>query len=423
MKIAILTTGSRGDIQPFVALARGLQRAGLEPVICTGRLYESFVTDHGIAFAPMNDELIRMADTDEGRAIIESGGGKLSLIKRIQPMIRQILDDCWAAAQGAQALIYHPKTLAGYHISEKLNIPVFIGLPLPLYTPTGAFPIPIAPQSISLGGGYNRLTYGMLRLVSAPYIGTVNAWRRDTLGLPARGRFASEMIQANGSPMPVLYGYSAHVVPVPADWPDSAHVTGYWFLEDGRDWQPPAELAAFLDSGPAPVYVGFGSMAGTRAEQTTQIVVDALARAKQRGIIATGWGGLKAVDAPKNILVIDQAPHDWLFPRMAALVHHGGAGTTGAGLRAGRPTIICPFFGDQPFWGARVYQSGAGPRPIAQKRLTADALASAITQAVSDRAMIESAAVLGERIRAEDGVARAVQIVQEYLDIRVGDSA
>jgi UDP:flavonoid glycosyltransferase YjiC (YdhE family) len=200
-------------------------------------------------------------------------------------------------------------------------------------------------------------------------------------------------------------------VPTPADWDASSHVTGYWFLPRQPDWQPPAELLAFLERGPAPVYVGFGSMPSQDAERKTRLVLDAVAQSGQRAILATGWGGLAQASAPPGVFVLDSAPHDWLFERCAAVVHHGGAGTTAAGLRAGKPSVICPFFGDQPFWGRRVHALGAGPQPIPQKKLTAAALAGAMRAAATDPGMAGRAAALGEGIRQEDGVARAVALI------------
>jgi sterol 3beta-glucosyltransferase len=198
------------------------------------------------------------------------------------------------------------------------------------------------------------------------------------------------------------------VVPVPSDWDTNSIVTGYWFLDAPSAWQPTPELTAFMEHGPAPIYVGFGSMAFNDAARQTAIVLEALRLIDQRAVIATGWGGLKSVDVPPAVFVIDAVPHDWLFPQVSAVVHHGGAGTTGAGLRAGKPTAICPFVGDQSFWGWRVAALGAGPQPISQWRLTAARLAEAIRSAVNDEHIRQRAASLGTTIRSEDGVGRAL---------------
>jgi sterol 3beta-glucosyltransferase len=223
--------------------------------------------------------------------------------------------------------------------------------------------------------------------------------------------------------VPLLYGFSPHVVPRPADWPPNHHVTGYWFLDPDDGWQPPADLAAFLAAGPPPVYIGFGSMANRDPAEAAQIMLDALAQSGQRGVIASGWGGLTPSDLPDRVHMLSSIPHSWLFPRMAAVVHHGGAGTTAAGLRAGVPSIIVPFFGDQPFWGRRVAELGVGPVPIPRRKLTASALADAITRAVTDPAMRARAAALGEQIRAEDGIAAAAAHIEAYRAGRISTPA
>ncbi len=169
---------------------------------------------------------------------------------------------------------------------------------------------------------------------------------------------------------PVIYGFSPSVVQKPPDWGDHVEITGYWFLDRQPGWQPPADLADFLAAGAPPVYIGFGSMSTRKPQETTELVLRALSRDRQRGLLLTGWGGLSEIDLPDYVFKIEFAPHDWLFPQMAAVVHHGGAGTTAAGLRAGIPTIIVPHFIDQPFWGQRVADLGAGPQPIPRRQLT-----------------------------------------------------
>jgi sterol 3beta-glucosyltransferase len=217
--------------------------------------------------------------------------------------------------------------------------------------------------------------------------------------------------------LPLLYCYSPSIVPAASDWNNCNHVTGCWFLDREAEWQPPCELVDFLQAGPAPVYVGFGSMHSSNPQEVTEMVLQALARAKQRGILQTGRGGLSNADLPDDVFAVNSIPHDWLFPQMAAVVHHGGSGTTAAGLRAGMPTVIIPFFADQPFWGARVFELGAGPAPIPKKRLTLERLADAIRAATCDEVIRGRASALGERIRAEDGVTQAVEVLQRYLHI------
>ena len=213
----------------------------------------------------------------------------------------------------------------------------------------------------------------------------------------------------------LLYAYSAAVAPPPPDWGKWIEVTGYWFLDRPTDWRPPPALAAFLDEGPPPVCIGFGSMTNRDPTELARTVARALDLTGQRAVVLTGWGGLPPGELPREIFAIDSVPHDWLFPRVAAVVHHGGAGTTAAGLRAGVPTIIVPFFADQFFWGKRVFDLGVGPRPIPRKRLDADTLATAIWAATTDPDMHGRASALSERIRAEDGVARAVATFERHM--------
>jgi len=213
----------------------------------------------------------------------------------------------------------------------------------------------------------------------------------------------------------VLMAFSPNVVPPPVDWPKSVCVTGYWFLDEGENWEPPSNLLEFLAAGPLPVFIGFGSMAGRNPDKTARIVRDALARSGQRGLIVTGWGGLTFPCPPRDIFVSEYVPYDRLLPRVAAVVHHGGAGTTAAGLRAGKPTVICPFVADQPFWGRRVAALGVGPLPISQSKLTPYSLAEAIREVATNSQMQNCAAELGAKIRAEDGLGNAIAFVEKHM--------
>jgi sterol 3beta-glucosyltransferase len=410
-RILMITIGSRGDVQPFVALGKGLQSAGYEVALQTASAYQTFVQAHELPYVYMNNDFMHLTESKAGQAATE-GGNNLNLMKQVMPMLRQMLQDEWQAVQDFQpdVIIYHPKALGGYHLAEKLNIPFFQALALPFYTPTRAYPTPIM-SGVQLGGNFNRFSYKLMALASAPYMGVINDFRVKTLGLPQRGRFASELTKPNGEPVPMLYAYSPHVLPVPDDYPPHIHVTGYWFLDRKEDWQPPDDLLRFLAAGTPPVYVGFGSMSGTKAQERANIVLESLAQTGQRGLLASGWGGLKAVDLPSNIFMLEQVPHDWLFPLVSAVVHHGGAGTTAAGLRAGKPTVIVPFIADQPFWGKIVHELGVGPQPIPQKKLTVETLSDAINQAVNKTDIRRRAEIVGEKIRGENGTDNAVKVI------------
>jgi len=415
MKILILTLGSRGDVQPYVALGRGLQQAGHAVRLATAEPFAEFVTSNGLDFVPLTGKFLDVMQTREGKAAFTGKANALKLLREMKPMMRQLMDDGWRAAAGVDAVIYHPKPLSGYSIAEKLGVPAILAVPLPLYSPTRAFPSPILPFA-NLGGTLNRASHRLtVWLAGASMRGTLNGWRKEVLGLsPVRNE-----LELNGRPVLRLYPYSPSVIPTPADWDAFSIATGYWFLGQSAGWQPDPALVRFLESGPAPVYVGFGSMPAEDAAAKARIVLAALAATGQRGVLATGWGGLSATTAPDNIFVLDAAPHDWLFPRMAAVIHHGGAGTTGAGLRAGVPAVVCPFFGDQPFWGRRVAALGVGPDPIPQKKLSVERLAAALRVVTGDPAMRARAAAVGETIRAEDGISRAVGAIEAYANGRL----
>jgi UDP:flavonoid glycosyltransferase YjiC (YdhE family) len=231
----------------------------------------------------------------------------------------------------------------------------------------------------------------------------IKSWRQKELGLPASTQ--------KRPAAPVIYAYSPAVVPVPSDWGRNVCVSGYWFLGEPSTWAPPASLAAFLHAGPPPVYVGFGSMPIADAGDMATMFINALERTGRRGVIAAGWGGLGASTQSQNIHFIESAPHDRLFPLMDAVVHHGGAGTTAAGLRAGKPTVICPFFGDQPFWARRVQALGAGPPPLVRRKLTVDSIAAAIIGATSTENIRANAEAVGRKIRSENGVGVAVDFI------------
>lgn len=244
----------------------------------------------------------------------------------------------------------------------------------------------------------------------------LNPARKKILDLPPASFIGTSHLNPSKG-FPMLYGFSPSVIPPPVDWRAEDHVTGYWFLDPPADWTPPPDLLNFLQAGSPPVYVGFGSMGNRDPAETTDLVLQALSKTGQRAILLTGWGGMQKTDLPASVFMVDSIPHAWLLPRVAAVVHHGGAGTTAAGLRAGVPSIVIPFLGDQPFWGRRVHNLGVGPAPIPRSKLTVDRLAQAIQEAVTNTAMRQRAAELGSKIQAEDGIANAVELIQRIEGI------
>ena len=419
MNITMTVFGTRGDVQPMVALGKGLQVAGHRVKLLTHQEFETFVRDAGLDFhlLPGVDMKAMVGRATEHAARKGAKGNQaiqgIQALRRLKADIPVMGDAYLEACRGAELIISNPVLPAvPDSVAEKLAIPLVIAALQP-FDMTAEFPFPWLHLR-SFGHLLNRWSYPLMSLAAWPPLAApVNRWRQAHLALPALP--ITFLLRRLHSTIPRLYGFSAHVIPKPRDWKAHSHITGYWFLQRAEQWQPPKALVDFLEAGPPPVAVGFSSIVVKNPEESTGIIVQALTRAKQRGVILTGWGGIQQSDLPDHILKIDAAPHDWLFPRMTAVVHHGGAGSTAAGVCAGVPAIIIPFMMDQPFWAQRVRDLGVGPQPIPRGKLTVERFAAALETAVSDSGMRQRAAELGSKIRQEDGVANAVACIQQIL--------
>ncbi|WP_242069652.1 glycosyltransferase [Paenibacillus dendritiformis] len=348
------------------------------------------------------------------------GGNPIAIIrnmkKLIYPMMGQMLADLWAASQEAEVLIFHPKVLAGADIAEKLDIPVFAAHPVPLLLPTPLFTNPALPFD-SGTGWLNRMSYSINRLLSAPFQNLLNRWRRETLGLPARRLFTPDL-RVNGRDIPVLYACSPAVVPYDPRWKDRVCMAGFWYLPEIEPWQPPQQVAGFLRQGPAPLALSFSSMPLKQPERMLAMMIEALERAGQRGIILTGNSGMLAerqLDGD-SLFLMESAPHDWLFPHTAGVIHHGGAGTTASALRAGKPMLVCPFVGDQPFWARRMRQLGAATAPLREKEMTVDTLNARLEELVRNESLARNAHTLAQTIGQENGLDHTLQFIHRKLE-------
>ncbi|GAB2475177.1 glycosyltransferase [Promicromonospora xylanilytica] len=429
MKALIMTLGTRGDVQPFVALARALGAAGHDAVLCAPHRFAGFVTGNGVTFAGVDDGPMRQLDSPAGAGQAFAGGVRTRLrqIREMPSTFHQVLADSWqvaahGAGAGADVVVHNGQILAGQHVAEALGIPAVLGLPLPMYVPTREFPWPGQSLPFGLPGPLNRATFGGMRLPAAMFGRVLDRWRRDELGLPARPGRHDPTVRPDGGAATVLHAYSPSVLPRPADWPAEADVTGYWFLPP----EPalPADVERFLADGPAPLFAGFGSMSGTDPRASTRAVVEAAALTGHRLVLATAWGGLDheaandaAAERGVELVVVGDVDYQRLFPRMAAIVHHGGAGTTGTAFMAGRPQVVCPFVADQPFWGRVASARGVAPEPLHQRGLTASRLADRVAEACAP-ATTSAAAGLGERIAQERGPDRAVALVERAVEGR-----
>jgi sterol 3beta-glucosyltransferase len=398
--IMVLTAGSTGDVEPFAALAGVLARRGHTVTLAADARFETVAPGDGVEFAPIRADFHSLLPTPERK--------RPSLRGEVFPVIRGMLEDSWKVARSKQpeVIVAHEKSLGAPHLAERLGIPQVRALTVPMLTPTREFAVPGLVRH-NLGGPLNRASYRLVGLLSRPYSGLIRSWRRDSLVLAPRGKPPAAA--------KTLYCYSPSLVPTPADWPPDTVATGYWLRDQaGADPVDPA-LDGFLAAGAPPIYVGFGSSVGREPERLGAAVRDAAHRAGVRAVIASGWGAMSNLRSDSDTIVVASAPHRWLFQRVAAVVHHGGAGTTAAGLVAARPTVICPFQGDQHFWGAAVHRAGAGPRPLPANKLTPAALASAIRTAIDDAGMQARAAQLSARIAQEDGATRAAALIESVL--------
>jgi sterol 3beta-glucosyltransferase len=416
VRIAIIGMGSRGDVQPYIALGRGLKAAGHFVRLITHENFAELVGAYGLEFCPVKGNVQEFMDSPETRKLLESGNFLAIHTRSSKAAQRAAIDwakDASVACQDVELLVSGVGGLfLSVALAEKFKLPLLQAYIFP-FTPTRDFPAILFPQFISKLGGYvNQLSHHLFRQImwQGSRTGDTLA-RQQVLGLPIaswRGPYHSPLFYR----YPILYGFSASIIHPPSDW-QNTHITGYWFLDEAPDWTPPEALLNFLQGGDPPVFIGFGSMGSRNPEETADLVLNAIALTGQRAILQCGWGGLSKSDFPNTIFMADSIPHSWIFPRVSAVVHHGGAGTTSAVLRAGVPSIVIPFFGDQPFWGRRIAELGVGPAPIPRKQLTVKCLANAIHRSLTDQSMRQRAADLGAKIRGQDGVANAVAIIQE----------
>ena len=416
MKITILSYGSRGDVQPFIALARGLQNRGHEVQLAAPHRFEDFASTYGIPF-------VRLAGDPEeiSRRINDAGTNAVRVIASIWDYIfkiaPQVSRSAFKACDGANLIIHSFLfTVGGHSWAREHSIPDVSVLTFPMFAPTREFP------NVSMPG----LPPGILSYFSH-WISAQIFWYGGNTGYgparranpdisyPKRLYWPFDKSRLPHLRTPVLCAYSPSVLPRPKDWPENIYVTGYLFLDD-ENYEPSAELSTFLSSGVAPLCISFGSMIHRKAERIVQAAMEAVNKTGNRAIFLIGWNGYKPDQIPENMLFVEAAPHNWLFPRCKLVIHHGGAGTTGAGLRAGVPNIVVPHTADQPFWGSQVYKICAGPKPISVKRLTAGNLVRAIVEGQAS-SVRERARGIGQRIRSEAGVAEAVRRIESYAAV------
>ena len=406
LRICIMTVGSRGDVQPFVGLGLGLQAQGHRVRLATHEVFRSFVEGHGLEFAPLaGDPKELMAMMVRNNNMFSVGFIKDGLTTK-RSWIRKLLASCWEACTSpdksyqADAIIANPPSFAHVHIAEALNIPLHMVFTMP-WTPTRAFQSPFFTSAAPADTARNAFSYHAVdRLIWMGTRDLVNEFRHR-IGLRRIGvadRQGHRLLARRR--VPFTYCFSKHLLPKPADWNVWVDVSGFFFLDNpDLNYEAPADLLAFLKRDPdrPPVFVGFGSIVVKDPDALTQLVIEAIVKSGRRAIIQKGWAGMEPEGVPDDIYMIGRAPHDWLFQQCSLVVHHGGAGTTAAGLRAGKPTVIVPFFGDQFFWGRTVSSMGVGAtRPFSS--LTSTLLAGMINESLEPE-VFQAAQRLGADVR------------------------
>lgn len=415
MKITLLTYGSRGDVQPFVALAQGLQSVGHSVRLAAPQRFIDLAAEYFIPFVPLAGNPEEMsAQLNNARSNV------LGMVKSMSDYVLSIAEpvarEAFAACEDADLIVHSFLFTTGAHsLAQARGIPDVSVQGFPIFSPTRAFPM------VAMA----NLPPGVLSYFSH-WLGTQLFWRVGNIGYRRLRSAAPEVFNlelvwpwkhAQPDQTPLIFAFSPTVLPRPDDWNKPyIHVPGYLFLETSKAYQPPEILTEFLAAGEPPVCVTFGSMINREAQRIQQVVLQALNETGQRAVLLSGWSEAQAMQPENNLLALESVPHDWLFSRCKAVIHHGGAGTTGAGLRAGIANIIIPHGLDQLFWGKRVAQIGAGPAPVGISKLSVHALSAAIDIA-NDPALRVRASIIGNRIRSEDGLREAVRIIEQHAAI------
>ncbi|GME29016.1 hypothetical protein ETB97_009763 [Neofusicoccum parvum] len=426
LNIVIQIVGSRGDVQPFIALGNELKQFGHRIRIATHNVFEQFVRESGLEFYPVG------GDPSELMAYMVKNPGLIPSIKSLRAdeinhkraMIKQMLDGCWKSCLEpdtltghpfvADAIIANPPSFAHVHCAQALGVPVHLVFTMP-WSKTTAFSHPLAnvKNTDRDTGTINYVSYGVVNWLTWQGLGDViNKWRK---GLDLEEVPMSEGPDlADSLKIPFTYCWSPALVPKPRDWPSYIDVCGFFFREP-LQYTPPPELDEFLIAGPPPVYIGFGSIVLDDPAGMTATILQAVKATGIRAIISKGWSKLGGAHE-ETVHFVGDCPHEWLFRRVAAVVHHGGAGTTACGLRHAKPTFIVPFFGDQPFWGDMVAARGAGPKPIPHKELSASNLAEAIRFCLTPEAA-SAASAIAQSMCAENGVRAAAESIHKHLPL------
>jgi sterol 3beta-glucosyltransferase len=414
MKISILSTGSRGDLQPYIALGKALKDKGQQVQIATLLDFQEFVRSHGLDYFPVNARLSTLLHSDvvANAKKVDNPIKFFQSFRELGNIAGELQSDLFDACVGSDLIIYHPGAAVGYFAAQKMGIPAVLASPFPM-TPTSVYPALIFYHFPSFGRAYNKFTHKIFEKIM--WMASKNPLKKfwiDKFGKPPED-FSYPYGKQNSEKFPTIISCSQHVFANPKDWPDHIYNTGYWFLDEEPGWIPPPALINFLQQGSPPVYVGFGSVTDANlAKENINLVIEGLRMAGHRGVLSLGGQTEKYV--AEDLFFLDDAPHSWLFPQMSVVIHHGGAGTTAAGFCAGVPSVIIPHSNDQFAWGKRVFELGVGSKPIPRKKLTSERLVAAIRYALQDEVR-KAASNLGKKIQSENGTEQAAKIILDII--------
>ncbi|MCC7117132.1 MAG: glycosyltransferase family 1 protein [Anaerolineales bacterium] len=397
-------------MQPFLPLSLGLMQRGHKVTLAAPARFQKLVEEHKINFYPLAGD-----PEDLSRKLNDVG---FNFIKQSQAMASYAIEigadvfrQTEIACQTADLIIHtFAHAIGGHALAREKNIPDIHVQTFPMFTPTGDYP------NVTMPNFRNRFINRLTHVFAARsfFISAKLGFEyiRRKAGLPKRKLFFPFDENQRFFRSPILCAWSPAFLPPSSDFAPRVHVTGYYYFPLNESYSPAPELDSFLKHGKPPICISFGSMVNKDAKRIDEIVREALKQTNNRGIVLSGWGGVKH-ESTNDLMYVESAPHDWLLPKCKLIIHHGGAGTTSAGLRAGIPTIVIPFTGDQPFWGNQIYKMGVGSKPILVKNLSASKLVEAIVAAEFEVVRRQSQ-VLGQEMRGEDGVARAVEWVELY---------
>jgi len=411
MRYSLVCIGSTGDVRPYMLLGRELKVRGHDVSLCAFEDFREMIEAEGMRFMPLSGDVRALMSN-----VMKPGGNGISFLNQVRVSLAHMkwpfLAQLEAACDGAEVIVSTYFGQIVQSIAEMHSVPFIQTHYYPMDV-NDTTPISAAPGQRA-GKAWNRISYPLAYLIiSAMELLYVSDWRKAH-GMRPRKLSARPDYLINGHRVPVLYAMSPLLMSRPPTWGEHIHMTGFWLNDEKREFTPDPMLEDFLARGSKPIYIGFGSMTSGDMGETLEIVLEAIAGSGVRAVLATGWG---EVELPKHegIFPVDYVPHGWLFERVAAVVHHGGAGTTASGVLAGKPTLVIPFGGDQPFWAMRVRMLGLGPTPIRREKLTVAKLTKALRNLISVKSYAVAARELGQRMRMENGVANAADIIEHEV--------